>query len=103
MGSIADSQDLGSKVSQFLTLANEIGFRSETVTFGVSLGPTDWVTEGALQDLGHRSSVSMGFRNGQARVDPEDAVATGALSEGSREIARELVARLILAFRSVKQ
>lgn len=103
MGSIVDQQDLESKVSQMLTLAAEIGFRSETVTFGVSLGPTDWVTEGKLQDLGHRSSVSMGLRNGQARVHPEDAVPTGALSTGSREIARELVARLIHAFRAVKQ
>lgn len=102
IGSIVDPSDVEAKLDRMLQLADEVGVRSTSATFAVGLGPVDWTVEGRLAGLGHRNSVSVGMRGGHARVDPEDAVPSGAIRSGSGEIARELTARLMHAFRAAK-
>lgn len=102
MGSIVDPADIETKLAQMLQLADEIGIRAESVTFAIGLGPVDWTVEGSLSSLGQRNSVSMGMSGGHARVTPEDSVPSGAIQGGFHEVARELAARLLHAYRAAK-
>jgi hypothetical protein len=102
MGSIIDPADIEAKLAQMLQLADELGIRAESVTFAMGLGPVDWTVEGSLSSLGQRNSVSMGMSGGHARVTPEDSVPSGAIQGGFHEIARELSARLLHAYRATK-
>lgn len=102
MGAILDSEDLQRRLHRMLQLADDVGLKGSAVTFAVGLGPIDWIVEGNMSDLGHRSSAAIGMSSGHARVPPEDSVPSGAVRTGGRDIAGELAVRLMHAFRLEK-
>jgi Domain of unknown function (DUF4062) len=103
LGSIVDASDIQAKIADLLRIASETGLPSGDVCFAVSLGPVDFTQEGSIEDLGRRSSASIGMSGDKAaRVFPEDSVPAGSLSHGADEVARELGARLIHSYRGTR-
>jgi uncharacterized protein DUF4062 len=101
LGVILDQSDVAERIAGMLLMAAELIPTTSSVALSIGLHGLGLVVEGRASDLGHRTSASMpGFgQNKDALVNPRDTVPAGAIGHGANEIARELAARLILAFR----
>ncbi len=104
LGTIVDPDDVQAKIEKLLRIVAEMRVLDGAVCFAVSLGPLDSSQEGSIAELGRRSSASFGMgTNETARVYPDDAVPIGSLGRGASEIAEELRARLIHAYRATRR
>jgi hypothetical protein len=102
LGYIVEAADLTERLAGMLRLAAELVPPDSHVAFAAGLGPTDWIVEGRVSDLGRRTQAGLGTGFGRetpARAEPEDSVPALALRPGSEEIGRELAARLLRQFR----
>jgi hypothetical protein len=101
LGVILDQSDVAERIAGMLRMAAELIPTTSSVALSIGLHGLGLVVEGRASDLGHRTSASMpGFgQNKDALVNPRDTVPAGSIAHGANEIARELAARLILAFR----
>jgi hypothetical protein len=103
MGTLIDPRDLEQRIERLVKIASETRVPSANTAFGLSLAPVDFTQEGRIEDLGRRNSASVGMSSSEpARVEPEDAVPSAALIPGAKEIASELAARLMHAYRRVR-
>ncbi|HVM35172.1 MAG TPA: DUF4062 domain-containing protein [Actinomycetota bacterium] len=101
LGVIIDPRDLEGRLSRLVALAAETNVPLGQVAVAASLGPLDFSVEGVVSDFGRRSSTTV--RTGSkdaARSEPQDLVPADALSRGAREIAAEIAARLLQAYRA---
>jgi hypothetical protein len=104
LGTIIDRDDIATRVEGLIRNVSETAIPHAEVALAVSLGPLDFTSEGSFEDLGRRTSASMGITSGEiARVPPEDSVAFDALPQGAPEIAAELTARLLHVYRRVRR
>jgi Domain of unknown function (DUF4062) len=102
LGHIVEATDLSERVANMLRLAAELVPPETDVALAAGLGPTDWIVEGQVSDLGRRNQASFGSSFGRpalARAEPEDSVLASTLRSASEEIAQELVARVLQQFR----
>ena len=101
LGVILDEIDLAGRIAPMLRMAAELFPADGKIALAIALAGLGSVTEGRIADIGHRTSASMpGFGHDKdARVEPRDSVPARSLGPAAQEIARELAARLILAFR----
>jgi hypothetical protein len=101
LGVVLDQVDVTERIARMLRMTAEFVPATASVALSVGLHGLGSVVEGRASDLGHRTSASIpGFgQNKDALVDPRDTVPAGAIVLGANEIARELAARLTIAFR----
>lgn len=105
MGAVVDSDELVSAVAARLRFAANLGVASgDRAAVAAALSGIAMAAEGSVADLGRRDSVSLGFSQREvARVEPEDSVPVDALTNGAYDISREVVARLVHAFRASRR
>jgi hypothetical protein len=104
LGVLLDAIDLDERIATGLRIGEELMPSFGDATFAVGLFGLGLVGEGAIADLGHRTTATMaGFPSGaeSVQVEPRDAVPAATLGRAAEEIARELVTRLLLRFREV--
>jgi hypothetical protein len=104
LGVVIDELDLARVVGGWVKLASSVGAISGAkVTPAAALSGIELASEGSVADVGRRSSASLGF-GGQpvVHVPPEDVVPVSALVVGATDIAREVAARLVHAFRRAR-
>jgi hypothetical protein len=101
LGSILDPGDVALRIERFVRMAAAFGFSTD-VAFAVGLTGLTSLSEGNVADLGRRGSASLGWSTGDdhVRVDAQDAVPGTSLPRAATEIAEELSARLLLAWRA---
>ncbi len=101
LGVIIDPRDVEARLVRLVTLASQTNIHQGQVALAASLGPLDFTVEGVASDFGRRSSTTLRM-SGQAaaRAEPQDLVTGDALSRGAPEIASEITARLMQAYRA---
>ena len=101
LGVVLDQADVEEQIASMLRIAGELVPATTSVALAIGLHGLGSVVEGRISDLGRRNSASMpGFgQSKDAHVEPRDTVPATAIGPSASEIARELAARLILAFR----
>jgi hypothetical protein len=106
LGHIVEAADLTERMSRMLRLAAELVPPDSEVALAAGLGPTDWIVEGRVSELGHRTQASLGSSFGRpalARAMPEDSVPAATLQSASEEIGEELAARVLRQFRASRR
>jgi hypothetical protein len=100
MGGILDEAELGSSTAKYLRLIGSMRLlNGQRFALAIGLGgSTTMLSEGHVTGLG-RSSTTMNIRGGHFRVEPDESVSSAAFDRGAEEVARELVAGLLNAFR----
>ena len=103
LGTIVDRQDLTERLADMVRHLAATRIPRGSVSFGLSLAPIEFVSEGSIENLGRRSQASIGIHSADAaRVPPEDFVPAEVLEDGAPEIAAELASRLLHAFRRAR-
>jgi hypothetical protein len=104
LGVVIDEQDLNREIRGWVQLAASAGaMTGDGVTVAAALSGLQIAAEGSVADVGKRSRVSLGSGGQQvALVPPEDVVPVAALGDGAADIAREVAARLVHAFRRAR-
>lgn len=101
LGVIIDPRDIEARLARLVALASQLGVLREQVSLAASLGPLDFTMEGVVADFGRRTSATIRTStNRAARAMPQDEVPADALSRAAKEIALELTARLMQAYRA---
>jgi hypothetical protein len=106
LGHIVEAADLTERIASMLRLAAELVPPDSNVALAAALGPTDWIVEGRVSDLGRRTQASLGSSSGRqapARAVPEDFLPAATLQSASEEIGRELAARVLRQFRASRR
>jgi len=106
LGTVLDAEDMARRTLQLLRLAADLNCsNSEEVALAIGLRGVSMANEGRVADLGRRSSVSMAglMADDSVLVEASDAIPCGALATAADEIARELVARVLLKLRESRR
>lgn len=100
MGGILDEAELTASTTKYLRLVGAMRLlegRRFALAIGLG-GSTTLLSEGHVTGVG-RTSTTVNPRNGHFRVEPDENVSLAAFDRGAKEVARELVAGLLNAFR----
>ncbi len=104
LGAIIDPVDLASRLGMMIRMAAQSVPGELPAATAVGLSGISMAVLGSVSDLGRRQSISIGMATKDwVRAGPEDAVDGAALAAAADEIARELAARLIQAYRATRR
>lgn len=105
LGALLDPTDLSARLAGWLDFLTSPALMApglhvpELIALAVGIDPAEMLTEGHVSDLPRRSAQFGTIRAEPLRVTPDDMIALGQARAASAEVAEELTARLLHAFR----